>query len=144
MNSLSRQLSHLLERVGLAMVGAAAGLFVGIHTGSSIDALMNQSFLIVMTMVGATGFFLGIDTPQHRFQGVSIGLPGYETGKKVDTAELLTAVGTFLAALAAFISVALIVFGREGRFVSSSVILAVWFIGVLMQVGAGSIARLRR
>jgi hypothetical protein len=141
-NSLPRQLSHLLECLGLAMVGAAAGLFVGIHTG--IDVLTNQNFLIAMTIVGTVGFYLGIDTPRHRFQGVGISFPGYGTETKIDSAELLTAAGTLLAALAAFTSVLLIVFGREGRVTSSAAILTVWVVGVAMQVGAGSIARLRR
>jgi hypothetical protein len=144
MNSLPRQLAHVLERIGLAMVGAAAGLFVGIHTGSSVDVLMNHGFLIVMTIAGAAGFYLGIDTPRHRFQGIDVSLAGDGRGPKVDGAELLTAAGTFLAALATFISVALIVFGRDGRIVSSMALLAVWFIGVAMRIGAGAIARIRR
>jgi hypothetical protein len=144
MNSLPKRLAHVLERIGLAMVGSAAGLFVGIHTGSGIDALMNQGFLIILTIVGAAGFYLGIDTPRHRFQGISVGLSGSGMGAKVDAAELLTAVGTFLAASAAFISVALIVFGRDGRIASSSAVLVTWLIGVAMQIGAGAIARIRR
>jgi hypothetical protein len=144
MNSIPRRLAHVLERIGLAMVGSAAGLFVGLHTGSGIDVLMNQGFLIILTFVGAAGFYLGIDTPRHRFQGVSFSLSGAGRGAKVDAAELLTAVGTFLAALAAFISVALIVFERDGRIVSSATVLAVWLTGVAMQIGAGAIARVRR
>ena len=63
---------------------------------------------------------------------------------KVDAAEFLTAAGTFLAALASFISVALIVFNRDGQVVSSAFLLAVWLIGVTMQIVAGTIARMRR
>lgn len=144
MNSLPRQLAHILERIGLAMVGAAAGLFVGIHTGSSVDVLMSQGFLIVMTIAGAAGFYLGIDTPRHRFRGINVSLSGDGKGAQIDAAELLTAAGTFLAALAAFISVALIVFERDGRVVSSAALLAAWFLGVVMQIGAGTIARVRR
>ena len=140
MNSIPKRLAHILERIGLAMVGSAAGLFVGLHTGSAIDALMNQGFLFILMIVGAAGFYLGIDTPRHRFQGISVS----PSGAKVDAAELLTAVGTFLAALAAFISVAQIVFGRDGRIASSAALLAAWLIGVAMQIGAGAIARIRR
>ena len=144
MNSIPRRLTHVFERIGLAMVGAAAGLFVGIHTGSSIDALMNQGFLVIMTIAGGAGFYLGIDTPRHRFRGVSLNPLGDGSGAKVDAAELLTAAGTFLAALASFISVALIVFNRDGHVVSSTAILVTWSIGVLMQIVAGTIARIRR
>jgi hypothetical protein len=141
---MPRRLTHIVERIGLAMVGAAAGLFVGIHTGSSIEALMNQGFLIIMTIAGGAGFYLGIDTPRHRFQGISLNPLGDGKGAKVDAAEFLTAAGTFLAALAAFISVALIVFNRDGRVVSSAFLLGVWLLGVVMQIVAGMIARIRR
>jgi hypothetical protein len=144
MNSMPRRLTHFFERIGLAMVGAAAGLFVGIHIGSTIDALMNQGFLIIMTIAGGAGFYLGIDTPRHRFRGISLNPLGDGSGAKVDAAELLTAAGTFLAALASFISVALIVLNRDGQVVSSAFLLAVWLIGVMMQIVAGTIARMRR
>jgi hypothetical protein len=144
MNSIPRRLTHFVERIGLAMVGAAAGLFVGIHTGSSINVLMTQGFLIVMTIAGGIGFYLGIDTPRHRFRGISLNPLGDGRGAKVDAAEFFTAAGTFLAALASFISVALIVYEHDGRIVSSTVILGAWLIGVVMQIVAGTIARIRR
>jgi hypothetical protein len=40
-----RKFAHVLERIGPAMAGAASGLFVGIHVGSSITALTSQAFL---------------------------------------------------------------------------------------------------
>jgi hypothetical protein len=64
-----RKAAHILERIGLAMAGAACGLFVAIHVGSSIAALTSQGFLVVMMIGGATGFYLGIDTPQLAFHG---------------------------------------------------------------------------
>lgn len=143
MNLLLKRFVHGFERIGLAMVGAAAGLFVGIHTGSSIDALMNQGFLLILMLGGAVGFYLGIDTPRHPFQGRSVRVSGHSPGSKVGIVELLTAAGTFLAALAAFISVALIVFGSDGRIASGFVLLAVWLTGLAMQIVAGTIARVR-
>jgi len=138
-----RLLAHLFERAGLALVGAAAGLFVGIQTGASIPAFTNTTFLLVMTIVGAIGFYLGIDTPAHRFQGVPVDLPGRRFDGKIDASELLTAVGTFLAALATFISVALIVLVLDTAQASAAALLAVWSVGALMQVAAGTIARWR-
>ena len=64
-----RKAAHVLERVGLAMAGAACGLFVAIHVGASIAALTSQGFLVVMMIGGAIGFYLGIDTPPLAFQG---------------------------------------------------------------------------
>ena len=63
MRSRVRRFAHVLERIGLAMVGAASGLFVAAHVGSSIAALTSQGFLLIMMIGGAVGFYLGIDTP---------------------------------------------------------------------------------
>jgi hypothetical protein len=136
-----RLLAHLFERAGLALVGAAAGLFVGIQTGASIPALTNTTFLLVMTLVGATGFYLGIDTPPHRFQGIPVNLPGDRLDGRIDTSELLTAAGTFLAAAAAFVSAAMIVLALDATRASATVLLVIWGAGALMQIAAGAIAR---
>src|ERR1700712_1730791 len=100
MRSRVRNFAHVLERIGLAMVGAASGLFVAAHVGSSIAALTSQGFLLIMMIGGAVGFYLGIDTPPLREPK---GEPA-SIGTKVDSADLLSAVGTFLAALTAFTS----------------------------------------
>lgn len=136
-----RLVAHLLERAGLALVGAAAGLFVGIQTGASIPVLTNLTFLLVMTIVGAFGFYLGIDTPPHRFQRISVDLPGRQLDGAIDLSELLTALGTFLAALATFISVALIVLALDSAQTPAAALLAVWGAGTSMQVAAGALAR---
>ena len=49
------------------MAGAAAGLFVAALVGSNIAALTSQGFLLIMMIVGAVGFYLGIDTPPLPF-----------------------------------------------------------------------------
>jgi hypothetical protein len=96
----ARKFAHFLERIGLAMAGAAAGLFVAAHTGSSISALTSQAFLLIMMIGGAVGFYLGIDTPQLAFHPAN-GAKGNSTAR-IDAAELLSAIGTFCAALTAF------------------------------------------
>jgi hypothetical protein len=53
-----RRFAHVLERIGLAMAGAASGLFVGIHVGSSITALTSLWFLLIMMVSGAVGFYM--------------------------------------------------------------------------------------
>ncbi len=143
MRSRVRRFAHVLERVGLAMAGAAAGLFVGTHVGSSIAALTSQGFLLIMMIVGAVGFYLGIDTPQLAFQEPS-GAPskGGSSGK-IDTAEFLSAVGTFLAALTAFVSVGVIVLRETPHLFWTAMIMAGWVVGVTMQIIAGAIARTR-
>ncbi|MES1149320.1 MAG: hypothetical protein ABUL53_09065 [Bradyrhizobium guangdongense] len=137
MRTSVRRFAHVLERVGLAMAGAACGLFVSAHVGSSIGFLTTQGFLLIMMIVGAVGFYLGIDTPP---------LPFHEEGTaepKIDAAEFLSAVGTFLATLTAFFSVGIIVLREEPHIAWTILIMAGWTVGVLMQIVAGTIARAR-
>ena len=119
------------------MAGASCGLFVAAHVGSSIAALTSQGFLVVMMIGGAIGFYLGIDTPPLAFQG-----PG-GSGGKIDTAEFLSAAGTFLATLTAFVSVGVIVFREDPRIFWTIMILLGWVVGVMMQIIAGIVARNR-
>ncbi|MGY4599306.1 hypothetical protein ACVWXL_007052 [Bradyrhizobium sp. GM22.5] len=95
-----RKAAHVIERVGLAMAGAACGLFVGAYVGSAIPALTTEGFLLLMMVLGFVGFYLGIDTPQ---------LPFDEAHGDIDAAELLSAAGTLCATLTALASVAIIV-----------------------------------
>ena len=102
MQTRVRKVAHVLERLGLAMAGAASGLFVAALVGTSHSALTNQAFLLLMMIGGAVGFYLGIDTPPLPFT-TSNGRPADGTWVgKIDTPELLSAIGTFLAALSAF------------------------------------------
>ena len=134
-----RKSAHVLERLGLAMAGAASGLFVGVLVGSNVDALTSQGFLLLMMIGGAVGFYLGIDTPALHFHPANGDVDG-----EIDTAEFLSAVGTFLATGSAFASVGVIVLRHDPHIVWTSMIMAGWLIGVTMQIIAGAIARLRR
>lgn len=138
-----RKAAHVLERIGLAMAGASSGLFVGVHVGTSFAALTSQTFLVVMMIAGAIGFYLGIDTPPLPFHE-----PNGEPSKagssgKIDIAEFLTAAGTFLATLAAFGSVGVIVLHENPRTFWTVAIMLGWVVGVIMQIVAGAVARTR-
>lgn len=139
-----RKYAHVLERTGLAMAGAAAGLFVAAHVGSSIAALTTQGFLVLMMIAGAIGFYLGIDTPPLPFHNPQEAPANGGSGGKIDAAEFLSAVGTFLAALTAFVSVAVIVLRENPHLFWTAMIMAGWVVGVAMQIIAGAIARMRR
>ena len=131
-----RKFAHVLERIGLAMAGAACGLFVSAHVGSSISALTSQAFLLLMMVIGAFGFYLGIDTPQLAFHD--------EDDPRIDAAEFLSAVGTFLATLTAFFSVGIIIL-REAPHIAWTLLIGLgWVLGVAMQMVAGAKARSRR
>ena len=142
MRSRVRKFAHVLERTGLAMAGAAAGLFVAAHVGSSIGALTTQGFLLIMMIAGAVGFYLGIDTPPLPFHEPHEE-PADDGSGRIDAAELLSAVGTFLAALTAFVSVGLIVARENPHMFWTVVIMVGWVCGVTMQIVAGAIARIR-
>ncbi len=49
----------------------------------AIGALTSQGFLLIMMIVGAIGFYLGIDTPQLAFHS--------DDDPKIDAAEFLSA-----------------------------------------------------
>jgi hypothetical protein len=144
MRSRVRKFAHVLERTGLAMAGAASGLFVAVHVGSSVAALTSQGFIVVMMIAGAIGFYLGIDTPALAFHAPKGDPSKGSAGGEVDAAEFLSAVGTFLAALAAFASVGVIVLRQEPHIYWTMAIMLGWVAGVMMQIIAGAIARLRR
>ncbi len=144
MRTRVRKFAHILERLGLAMAGAASGLFVAALVGTSIAALTNQAFLLLMMLGGAIGFYLGIDTPALPFNKVTSGQPsnGDWVGQ-IDTPEFLSAVGTFLAAFSAFASVGVIVLRHDPHIAWTWMIMAGWCVGVTMQIVAGTIARRR-
>jgi hypothetical protein len=136
MRSRVRRAAHLFERIGLAMAGAACGLFVSAHVGSSIGALTSQAFLLAMMLAGAIAFYLGIDTPQLPFHGGD--------DPKIDAAEFLSALGTFLATLTAFVAVGIIILREEPHIAWTWIIFAGWVFGIAMQIVAGAKARMRR
>jgi hypothetical protein len=122
------------------MAGAACGLFVSAHVGSSISFLTSEGFLLLMMIAGAIGFYLGIDTPQKAFHpNVEPGSP--EAG--IDLPEFLSAVGTFFATLTAFFSVGIIILRTEPHIVWTILIGLGWTAGIAMQIVAGAIARAR-
>lgn len=132
-----RRFAHLLERLGLAMAGAACGLFVSAHVGSSISFLTSQAFLLIMMIAGAIAFYLGIDTPQMPFHSE-------EDRPSIDTAEFCSAVGTFFATLTAFASVAIIILREEPHIAWTVLIAFGWTLGIAMQILGGAKARTRR
>ena len=139
-----RKFAHVLERLGLAMAGAASGLFVAALVGSSFALLTSQAFLLFMMIGGAVGFYLGIDTPPLPFHPANGTRSNGGTEAGIDSAEFLSAVGTFLATLSAFASVGVIVLRHDPHIAWTWMIMAGWVVGVTMQIIAGAISRLRR
>lgn len=130
-----RKTAHVFERVGLAMAGAACGLFVGAYVGSAIPTLTTQGFLLVMMALGAVGFYLGIDTPQMPFD---------DAHSEIDAAEFLSSAGTLCATLTTLASVAVIVLRLDPHMAWTWLVFVGWIGGVAMQIVAGAKARMRK
>jgi hypothetical protein len=135
--------AHVIERIGLALTGASCGLFVAAHVGrADINLIGSAAAVLAMMIYGAAGFYLGIDLPpppDHRMHlTLRSGL-----GSRADAVELLSAAGTFLAAVAAVVSVSSIVLGETARPSTALLISAGWAVGATMQIAAGINARMR-
>jgi hypothetical protein len=140
-STISRS-AHVLERIGLALTGASCGLFVAAHVGrAELDLIGSASAVFAIMIYGAIGFYLGIDLP-HTPPDHNMHLPlRHGLGTKADAVELLSAAGTFLAAIAAVISVASIVLDETAHATSALLIWLSWAIGATLQIAAGVIAR---
>ena len=132
----------MLERIGLALTGASCGLFVAAHVGrADIDLIGSAVAVFAMMIYGAAGFYLGIDLP-HAPLDHNMHLPlRHGLGTKADAVELLSAAGTFLAAVAAVVSVSSIVLDETAHATSALLIFLAWAVGATLQIAAGVIAR---
>lgn len=126
--------AHVVGRAGLAMAGAMCGTFVAAGLTKANAAWFDSApFIAAMVLFGMFGFYLGIDIPRLRVAA--------SVRPRVDPVELLSATGTFLAAVAALISVYSFVFDEAlGGF--EYMVGSWWMIGVAMQIGAGVAGRL--
>jgi hypothetical protein len=125
--------AHVMGRSGLAMAGAMCGTFVAAGlTRTNATWFDSVPFFAAMLLFGMAGFYLGIDIPRLYLAP--------RRRRRVDPVELLSAAGTFLAAIAALISVYCIVLDENlGGF--NYLVGAWWMIGVAMQIGAGVAGR---
>lgn len=140
--------AHVIERIGLAMAGASCGLFVAAHVASTrIDELSSVALVFAFMILGAVGFYLGIDVPPHRSGKASIAhaadLPGAHR-PPADPVELLSSAGTFLAASAALVSVYIIVFDSAPAMEWTLALAFCWLFGAMLQIAAGISARIQR
>ena len=134
---LISRVAHVIERCGLAMAGAMCGTFVAAQMAKVNVAPFNSfGFIALMVLTGMIAFYVGIDLPR-----LPAGLAGER--HRVDVVEMLSAAGTFLATVAALVSVYAIVLDEAPQRIFEFVVGGWWFGGVTMQVIAGSIGRLR-
>ena len=124
---------HLLERIGLATIGGACGLFVAAASSES-------SWIVLLIMFyGAFAFYIGIDLPSRPARRVApMVSEQWNAGHAV---EMFSAVGTFLAAIPAFLSVSLIVLDETLQSGLTILVIGCWAMGSSFQIAAGIIAR---
>ncbi|PAY10854.1 hypothetical protein CK489_01450 [Bradyrhizobium sp. UFLA03-84] len=126
--------AHVLQRTGLAMAGAMAGTFVAAQLAKGHVVLFGTlAFIVTTIVIGAVGFYLGIDIPR----------PALRATGRIDAVELMSAGGSFLAALAALVSVYGIIFDEIPPRAWEFVIGSWWFGGAVMLATAGLVGRQR-
>lgn len=141
--SISRT-AHIVERTGLAIAGALCGLFVAAHVErANVEMLNSMGFVTSMCLVGMIGFYLGIDIPQSSTPPFQTAVLDESPGLTMALVELLSATGTLLATMAALVSVYVIVFDEVLPLMWTLVVEFWWLLGIMMQTGAGVIARRR-
>ncbi|HEY0328418.1 MAG TPA: hypothetical protein VGC77_04900 [Rhodopseudomonas sp.] len=121
------------------MMGAAGGLFVAAHLGrAGVEILTFPVVILAMMVYAVIGFYLGIDLPPAAAQGGD-----HAATPRVKWIERLSATGTFLAALAVFVSVWNIILDAHPQPSWTLLVGGVFMVGVTLQIAAGLIARAR-
>jgi hypothetical protein len=134
-------LAQVVERIGLAIIGALCGLFVGAMVArADIEEINSLGALFSTILYGSFGFYLGTNIPSLPSSGTFyIG-----STRKTNPIALASATGTFVAALATLVSVYMIIFDETPPAIWNVGIGLGWALGVLLQVAAGIVARLGR
>jgi hypothetical protein len=137
--------AHVVERIGLAIAGALCGLFVTeLLAKANIGVLNTVGVDLAMILFGIVGFYMGIDIPIRPSRTPRVDFSSVGLGPNVDVAELLSAVGIFLAAVAALVSVLAVVVDEVLPAIWIVAVGISWLIGVAMQIAAGVFGRVRK
>ncbi len=133
--------AHIIERIGLAMAGGSCGLFVAAHMASSrVEAFGSVALVFGLMILGAVGFYLGIDIPPH-----SLRTTAGHTAENSRSAPIRwncsVPSARFSPPLAAFLSVYIIVFDANPSTRSTIILGVCWLVGGIMQIVAGITAR---
>jgi hypothetical protein len=134
--------SQVVERAGFAIMGALCGLFVAaLVAKADIEAINSIEVLFSAVLYGSAGFYFGTNIPSLP-SGASRALSGCGSSPMTNLIALASATGTFLAAVAALVSVYMIVFDEVPSVTWNIGIGFWWMLGVLLQLAAGTAARL--
>jgi hypothetical protein len=134
--------AQIVERIGLGIMGGLCGLFVAaLVAKANIEEFNSLGVLFSALLYGSIGFYLGTSIPAT---SSNVTRAFFATDLRMNPIALASANGTLLAALAALIAVAMIVFDEIPPVIWSVGIGFGWMIGVLLQIAAGTTARLGR
>ena len=132
--------AQVMERIGLAIMGALCGLFVAAMVAKAdIEEINSLGALFSAVLYGSLGFYLGTNIPSLSSSST---LSNAGSGPKTTPIALASATGTFVAAVAALVSVYMIIFDETPPVMWNVGIGSGWALGVLLQLAAGTAARL--
>jgi hypothetical protein len=132
--------AEVMERIGLAIMGALCGLFVAAMVAKAdIKEINSLGALFSAVLYGSLGFYLGTNIPSPSSGRTS---SNAGSGPKTNPMALASATGTFVAAVAALVSVYMIIFDETPPAIWNVGIGFGWALGVLLQLAAGTAARL--
>jgi hypothetical protein len=130
--------AQVMERIGLAIMGALCGLFVAAMVAKAgIEEINSLGALFSAVLYGSVGFYVGTNIPS-----LSPSRTFSNTGSGPKAIALASAIGTFVAAVAALVSVYMIIFDETPAVMWNVGIGSGWALGVLLQLAAGTAARL--
>jgi len=132
--------AHLVERIGLAVIGGSSGLYVAAGLLRRQNELPGSIWIVLLMMLyGAFSFYLGIDLPgRSARRSASIQRQGLNSGTAI---EIMSAAGIFLAAIATFVSVGIIILDETVPDGLLALTGSCWMIGASFQIAAGVVAR---
>ncbi len=94
-----------------------------------------------MVLCGSIGFYLGTNIPLLPSGAARRAYSESGSAPRTNPIALASAIGTFLAAVAALVSVYVIVFDEDPPVIWNIGIGLWWMLGVLLQLAAGTAAR---
>jgi hypothetical protein len=137
--------AHVMERIGLAIMGALCGLFVAACVAkANIEEINSLGALFSVIMCGSIGFYVGTNIPSPSPGASHRIFSDAASSRRTTPIALASATGTFVAAVAALVSVYMIIFDETPPVIWNVGIGFGWMLGVLLQLAAGTAARLRQ
>jgi len=134
--------AQVLERTGLAIMGAIGALYViALLDKADIDEINSLGVLFSIILYSSFGFYLGTDVTSLPFDAADQAKSG-SNARRTNPYAILSAAGTLLAAAAAFVSVFMIVFDEVPPLTWNVGIASCWMLGVLLKLAVGTAVRL--